>query len=146
MTQLDRRRFEALAGYTRHPAITLLTKELDWFSDPGERVLGTLVWDRVDDDYGWAVFGRDAADRFRAVQANTSYATSREAYDALMQAMSLNAAKPDEAFHQGDETGPAVDFFVPVIDEDRFHPSFRMLAQSPRTCTDRGYEEHKGNE
>ncbi|WP_238318859.1 hypothetical protein [Pseudooceanicola atlanticus] len=132
MTQLDRRRFEALAGYTRHPAITLLTRELDWFSDPGERVLGTLVWDRIDDDYGWAVFGRDAVDRFRAIQANTSYSTARGAYDALMQAMAQNATKPDEAFHQGDETGAAVDFFVPVIDDDRFHPAFRMLLEDRR--------------
>lgn len=130
MTHLDRRRFEALAGYSRHPAITLLTKEMDWFSDPHERILGTLVWDRVDDDYGWAVFGRDAANRFRAVQVNTSYATSQEAYGALMQAM--NAAKPDETLYQGDEVRPAVDFFAPTIDENRFHPSFRMLLDDVR--------------
>ncbi|WP_254655412.1 hypothetical protein [Roseobacter sp. MED193] len=112
--------------------ITLITKELDWFSDPLERVLGTLVWDRVDGDYSWAVFARDAVKKFRAIQANTSYSTSQEAYNALMAAMVENSRKPDEAFHQNDEDGPAVDFFTPAVDEARFHPSFQILLEDQR--------------
>lgn len=130
--QLDRRRFNALAGYARHPKITLITKELDWFADPQERVLGMLCWDRIDDDYGWVVFGRDAVARFRAIKINASYPTAEEAYSSLMIAMREAKDLPDEAFHQGDEEGDAVDFFEPAVDEERFHSSFKMLLEDPR--------------
>jgi hypothetical protein len=131
-TQMDRRRFDALAGYARHPNITLFTQEIDWFAGSDERVLGTLVWDRIDDDFGWVVFGRDSASRFRAIKVNASHPSADEAYDALMAAMRDAAAQPDEAFHQGDELGTAVDFFTPAVREDRLHPYFKLLLEDRR--------------
>lgn len=128
---LDKRRFNTLAGYARHPTIALITKELVWFADRQERVLGLLSWDRIDDEYGWVVFGRDAVERFRAIRGNFSYPTEDDAYAALMAAMREAADQPPEAFHQGDEQGPAVDFFEPAVDDIRFHPSFKMLLKDP---------------
>lgn len=129
---LDKRRFEALAGYTRHPKIALIAEEIDWFADRDERVLGLLALDRIDADFSWVVFGRDAVKRFRAINAKTSYQTAHEAYEALMAAMRDAASQPDENFHQGDEEGAAVDFFEPAVDEARMHSSFRMLVDEPR--------------
>ncbi|MEE4209194.1 MAG: hypothetical protein V2I43_08010 [Parvularcula sp.] len=129
---LDKRRFNAIAGYARHPRITLITQELDWFSDPQERVLGLLSWDRIDDDYGWVVFGKDAKARFRAIKVDVSYPTAEEAYAALIAAMREAVGQPPVAFHQGDEQGSAIDFFGPALDEKRFHPSFKMLLEDRR--------------
>jgi len=126
---LDRRRFNALAGYARQPGITLLIEELDWFADPEERVLGLLSRDRIDDDYGWVVFGRDAVARFRAIKVNASYPPVDEAYKALMSAMREAADQPPDAHYQGDEQGSAVDFFEPLVQPARFHPAFKLLLE-----------------
>ncbi len=49
-----------------------------------------------------------------------------------MAAMRNAIDMPDEAYQQGDEEGPAVDFFKPAVNDERFHPSFRMLLQDLR--------------
>lgn len=51
--RLDKRRFDALAGYARQPEIALIMDELTWFADRDERALGMVVSDRIDDDFGW---------------------------------------------------------------------------------------------
>ena len=56
---LTKRRFDGLAGYTRHPRVLLLVQEIDWLSTPDERVLGVVTFDRQDHDFGWVALGRD---------------------------------------------------------------------------------------
>ncbi len=129
---IDRRRFNALAGYARHPQTTLITEELDWLSDPHELVLGMLCSDKIDHDYGWVVFGRDAMARFRAIDVNTSYPNADDARAALLAAMHEATTQPAAAYYQGDEHGEAVDFFQPVVLSERFHPSFKLLLEEPR--------------
>ena len=41
-------RFEALAGYIRHPATVLIFEEIEWVATPDERFLGLLTVDRTD--------------------------------------------------------------------------------------------------
>jgi hypothetical protein len=129
---IDKRRFDALAGYARDPMITLISEEVGGYTDPSERVLGLLIFDRIDSDFGWVVFGRDAVGRFRAIDVNTSYATETEARHALFLRLRKAATEPDEAFHQGDEVDPPVDFFAPVIPEDRLHSHFKLLLDGPQ--------------
>lgn len=112
---LDPRRFEALAGYVRRPKISLISEEIAWFADRDERLLGIIVADFVDGDFGWVLFGRDKVSRYRAVNVNHSYETPDQAEDALMQAMRKAMAQPDESFHQGDEEGAQIDFFAQLI-------------------------------
>lgn len=52
---LDEWRYLALAGYTRQPWILQLVQEFAWFATPSERVLGLLMWDRQDYDFGWVI-------------------------------------------------------------------------------------------
>jgi hypothetical protein len=44
----DKKRLEALAGYTRLPNIVMLVQEFDWLATEDERLLGVLTWDRTD--------------------------------------------------------------------------------------------------
>jgi hypothetical protein len=64
---LDQARFEALAGYIRRPEGRLFAQELEFCSDDAARVLGVLVRDLTDNDFGGVVLGRDTRRRFRAV-------------------------------------------------------------------------------
>lgn len=153
VAELDSRRFDALASYARHPAVRGISRELAWYASPDERVLGVLLHDLVDNDYTWLVMGRDEALCYRACDLKSSFETRKEAYSSLMDAMARHSKEPDNAFHQGDVVGPPIDFFVPVIGEEKQHQSFRQLAANVRYSPARGiieammrsYEDVDGN-
>lgn len=109
---LDKRRFEALVGYTRSPTIVLLVQEIEWIATEDERLLGVVTWDRMDHDFGWVVLGRDERLRFRAVDVNSSLRSADQAKGDLRERMISLAAMPDYEFYQGDVCGPPVDFFT----------------------------------
>lgn len=129
---LEQRRFEALAGYTRHPIIIEVTQEFAWRATADERILGLASWDRADYDFGWVILARDERFRYRAIDVNASLPSADAALAELEARMLTHAARPDTDFHQGDASGGPVDFFTPVVADERLHPSFRMLACDPR--------------
>lgn len=132
MTPISQQRFDALAGYTRLPAIVLIIQEAAWFATADERLLGLLTWDRFDRDYGWIVLGRDRRGRFRAIDQDVSYPTFAEARDHLAAAIEKHAPLPDESYYQGDEEGAPIDFFTPTVAEARLHPIFKVLIEQER--------------
>lgn len=129
---IDERRFNALAGYSRHPRLIQVVQEYDWLSTEDGRVLGILTWDRVDYDFGWIVLGRDEGGQFRVIDVNASLATTEEARSALMAAMTRWQAKPDEDHFQGEYSGRSVDLFNPVVPDARLHRNFKLLVEHPR--------------
>lgn len=138
MQEISKERFDALAGYIRMPQMVLLTQEAAWFEIGQERLLGLIVWDRTDYDYGWIVLGRDRVGRFRAITQNVSLPTFDAARDDLRTAMERHVQLPDEEFFQGDEFGEAVDFFGPRVQPQGLHPSFTTLTSHQRFSPARG--------
>lgn len=132
MTPISQQRFDALAGYTRLPAVVLIIQEAAWFAAADERLLGLITWDRFDHDYGWIVLARDLRGRFRAIDQDVSYPTFVEAQDRLVVAIEKQAALPDESYYQGDEEGAPVDFFTPIVAEGRLNPIFKVLVEQER--------------
>ncbi|WP_298190556.1 hypothetical protein [Novosphingobium sp.] len=132
MQEISKQRFDALAGYTRSPRIVSLVQEAAWFASEGERVLGLIVWDRIDHDFGWVVLGRDRRARFRAIGQDASLPSFNVARDALAAALDRFHHQLDEDYHQGDERGRPVDFFAAVVPAERMNPSFKMLAENAR--------------
>jgi hypothetical protein len=112
--------------------MVLLTQEAAWFEIGQERLLGLLVWDRFDYDYGWIVLARDRLGRFRAITQNVSLPTFDAARDDLLGAMEQHVQLPDEEYHQGDEVGQRVDFFASRGRPERLHPTFTTLTEHPR--------------
>jgi hypothetical protein len=128
MVAVSQPRFNALAGYTRKPEAMFTSRELEWYSDVAERVLGLLIEDRVDRDFGGIVLGRDARRRFRAVDVTTFSESKDAAREKLRDSLESWSRKPDAEFHQGDEKGTPMDVFTPVVPSDRFHPAFLRVA------------------
>jgi hypothetical protein len=120
-------RFDALAGYARQPGIFLVAEEAGWFEHGQERVVGLLIRDRADNDFGGIIFGRDKKLRFRCVSVTDFDPRRRHAEVALRREMERVAAEEDADYHQGDETGKPVDFFKAVVPESRLNPSFVRL-------------------
>lgn len=132
MIEINKKRFDALAGYTRLPPIVLIIQEAGWFSTEDERLLGLVSWDRFDHDYGWIVLGRDQRGRFRAIDQDVSRPSFDDARKGLEAAITKHAALPDESYFQGDEQGAPVDFFTPVVAGDKLHSTFNILLNKGR--------------
>jgi hypothetical protein len=150
---VSRTRFDALAGYARDPKIVYFIEELEWFATPGERLLGTVVRDREDHDFGWVILGRDERLRFRAISTNSSLPDADAARSQLFETMTAEHEKPDEEYHQGDSPGKPTDFFAPLVALEKLNPTFKILIQAPRYSPARdlievmmrSYEDADGN-
>lgn len=83
MQTISQLRFDALASYIRDPRAPLIGEEIGWFSEAQERVLGVLIRDRIDDDFGGVILARDRKGRYRAVDLSDFGPTRGEARDLL---------------------------------------------------------------
>lgn len=146
-------RFNALAGYCRTPEAPLFAQELAWFEAASERVLGVLIRDRVDGDYGGIILGRDRNRRFRGIGMCAFHSSPDEALAALRDEVERLATAPDDEYFQGDERGSAADFFAPRAPRDRLNGGFLKLAEDEGFSPARGviepmmrwYEDADGN-
>ncbi|SCB52342.1 ribosomal protein L30 [Bradyrhizobium yuanmingense] len=129
---LSTRRFNALAGYVRNPATVTVFEEAEWYITGDERLIGMVVRDLEDDDWGWIILGRDERLRFRAIDANSSMASISDARRDLMKEMEFHNGEPDDSFYQGDALGPPVDFITPIVPLERLNPGFRILRSEAR--------------
>lgn len=83
-------RFEALT-YSKHPIAEFVSREVEWFSDNKELVLGAVALDLTDKDWSWVVLGRDEAGLFRAIDLNTSILSRSRARTTLKERMRHHA-------------------------------------------------------
>jgi hypothetical protein len=84
--RLTRARFNALC-FSRTPPAAMMSREVEWWSDTEERVLGIVLFDLTDKDWAWIVLGRDERGLFRAIDINASIATQEDARAALLVAL-----------------------------------------------------------
>jgi hypothetical protein len=138
MNTISELRFNSLAGYSRSPTLALIARDLSWYEDGNEKVLGLIALDLPDQDYVSYVLGRDAKGRFRCVWLQVSLASRVEAAALLERKLAEFALAPPETFYQGDENGRPVDLFTPVVPEERQHRVFRIL------ISERGYAPARG--
>jgi len=141
MRLISQVRFDALAGYCRKPQTVLVGEELSWYEHADERVLGVLIRDYADDDYGGMVLGRDNRGRFRWIGMGDFNTSRRKAKRSLKRELKRLGAAPDDEFSQGDEDGTALDFFTAVCPPDRLNPSFRSLTDTEGFSPARGIVE-----
>ena len=83
VNEIDKKRFDALAGLSRSPAAAYISEELGWFANENETILGVLLHDSVDDDFAAVLMACDEGGRMigdrslkpqypRAVQAENA--------------------------------------------------------------------------
>jgi hypothetical protein len=65
----------------------MLHEEVMWYATDDDRVLGAVIRDRCDDDFGWIVLTRGNGMIYRCVDVATGYATVTKATDSLHDAM-----------------------------------------------------------
>jgi len=130
MQKISEGRFNALAGYARQPLAQIMSVELEFYENDGGRIVGMIVEDRTDRDFGGIVFARDASLRYRCIRVTEFGQTLAKARQSLDLEMEIAHQLPPEDFFQGDEVGDPIDFFTPVYDDAKLNPNFlRMLRE-----------------
>ena len=150
---ISRQRFDALAGFSRKPSTHMFAEELTWLEHANHRVLGVLIRDRTDDDFGGIVMGRDEGHRFRCVDVTGFAPEQDQALPVLLERMSEWSRKSDFDFAQGDRQAAPVDFFTPVVAANKLSEAFVRLATAEGFSPARGliealmnyYEDVDGN-
>jgi hypothetical protein len=121
-------RFDALAGYARQLGAHVISDELAWYEHPNGRVVGTVIRDQADGDFGGIIMGRDEVDRFRCVDV-TPFSTSVEiASNRLRAEMENWSIRPPSDFAQGDEKSQPLNVFIPIVPAHKLHPAFLRVA------------------
>lgn len=102
--------------------------ELEFFLDKAETLIGVLIKDRFDRDFGFVMLGRDHKGRFRCIDVSCSM-TKTNARHALFASFRKHIASGETVFSQGDEkTDTAgVDLFNTKLPVNQQHPAFHML-------------------
>ncbi|MFA6062312.1 MAG: hypothetical protein WC736_06835 [Gallionella sp.] len=128
VVQITAERYNAFVAWTRSPIADAVGIELEFFADRVERLIGVLIKDRYDRDFGFVMLGRDAKGRFRCIDVNCSM-TKTNARHALFASFKKLIASGETEFCQGDEkTDKAgVDLFSTKLPVDQQHPAFHML-------------------
>ena len=70
--KITKQRFDAFAAYTRLPTAVLISQEVAWL-EVVDKLLGLVLLDRNDGDFGGVVLGRDEAGRFRFVRDTAGF-------------------------------------------------------------------------
>ncbi|MGB8352316.1 MAG: hypothetical protein WCD79_00355 [Chthoniobacteraceae bacterium] len=126
LQKLGKPRFEALT-YAKHPYAELTGREVEWYSDSCENILGAVVLDLVDNDWSWVVLGRDEAGMYRAIDLNVSCPSSAKARIELRGSMRKHAATGASMFPQYDVTRKKNLLFEPVVPADKLCSHFKIL-------------------
>ena len=98
ISRRDFDRFEPL----RHPEAEVRFEETEWFADEEGVVIGVLARDRSDDDWAYAVLGRDERGTFRAFENEVSIMQRDDARDLLIRTMERVVFTGAKIFPQGD--------------------------------------------
>ena len=86
----------------RHPEAELRFEETEWFADEEGIVIGVLARDRADDDWAYAVLGRDEQGTFRAFENDASIVRRDDARHQLISTMERAVFAGAKIFPQGD--------------------------------------------
>lgn len=126
VTELDIKRFNALAGYSRSPAASYISQELKWFSNTEETIIGVLLIDTIDSDYVCVVLGRDESGKFRAFDVSPGIESLEKATIWIKGSIRWHTSKNKKIFPQGEKI-KALDLFSPVVPIEQQNPFFINL-------------------
>jgi hypothetical protein len=111
----------------------MIAKEVSWFDVFDRKILATVIFDRTDGDFGFVILGRDSRKIFRWIDGSAKfYPTQKEAELALEQHVVKYENDGKEVYPQGDESETPNEILVPVVEERKLHPYFRVLVNKAR--------------
>ena len=86
--------------HAKKPGAELVTEEKEWFVDESRNVLGFVFRDRIDNDFGYIVLGRDENRNFRVIDVEANISSRDQARKRLFVAMEKFVRSGKEIFPQ----------------------------------------------
>jgi hypothetical protein len=126
MKRLSQARFNALC-YSRQPPAAFMSREVEWWSDLDEHVLGAVLLDTTDQDWAWVALGRDEKGLFRAIDLGVSMETQRKASARLRVRLQEYVESGEREFPQYDTDKKKNELLIPIVSEERLHRNFKIL-------------------
>ena len=105
---IPRDQFQGYCGFGVVDTNPIL-EEHGWFADDTDSVLGVIIRDKIDDDWGYVVLGRDEHFAFRAIDTQAGLRTRDQARRELQTKMAEIVSSPQRIFPQGPSN-----FSVPI--------------------------------
>jgi hypothetical protein len=124
--KINKQRFDALT-YAKHPHAEMIGREVEWYSDSAENVLGAVVLDLTDNDWSWVVLGRDEAALFRAIDFAVSIPSVAKARKILRERMLKHTKTGKSTFPQGDVIRQKNLLFKPAVPPSKLCKHFKIL-------------------
>lgn len=128
VNRIDVKRFRALVSHSRQAQLPFICEELDWLADKDEIVLGCLVQDKTDFDFGGVILGKDEEGRYRCFDVIANLISREEAFEWICNAIKWHVGQNNSFFPQGDGSRK-IDLFTPIIPVEKQHPYFSRLSK-----------------
>ena len=124
--QISKARFDALT-LSRHPMASIMGEEAEWYADYGEIVLGCILKDRTDQDWGYIVLGRDEKGLFRCIDVMMSFENIGAARSELFEKIQDRSRSGVKVFPQGDIRRKKNEILRSRVPQDKLNPYFKSL-------------------
>jgi len=126
INDLSLKRFNTLAGLSRSAGASYVSRELAWFTNEDESILGTLLIDTIDNDYVAILMARDEFGKYRCFDIECSIPNIEDAKKWLIRAMKWHTCQNSKIVPQGGSAA-GIDLFTPVVPAGKQHPYFVRL-------------------
>lgn len=124
--QINKNRFDIYMLFTRHPNIHFIAKELEYFSNENTTILGTILFDYTDKDFGFVLLARDENKQFRCFLPKTDFKTIEKAREELISTMKWHTSQNLIMVEQG-PSKKGLELFNIVVAQNKLHPYFTRL-------------------
>lgn len=130
--EITKRQFEAYC-HVKAPMTSMINGEVSWFEAYDKKLIGVIVFDFTDSDYGFIILGRDKRKLFRAIKiSDTFYQSVEDAKKNLIKGFSEFENDGQDLYPQGDEKTIPNEILIPQVEENKLHNYFKILVNEPR--------------
>lgn len=118
---INKNLFNIFLLFTREPFVRYLTKELEFYSNGNNELIGLISLDFTDNDFYTAILSRDTSKQYRAEKIEASIPTIEEARAWIDEQMSNDSITLHE------NKSKFFDLFKATVKEENIHPAFQLL-------------------
>ena len=127
--KMSKTTFELLVMITRGSQFDLIGEQLEYYSNYNNTIIGTIVLDNTDRDFGCIVLCRDENSQFRAIETEVSIVTLEEARNWMSKKITEYTISETTLVVQGNSKKGVVLF--DKITARTPHPYFLLLKDNP---------------
>lgn len=118
---INRNLFNIFLLFTREPFVRYFSKELEFYTNGNNSLIGFISLDLTDNDYYAAILTRDKSKQYRAENIVASLETIEEAREWIDNQMG------SDSITLPDNQSDFFDLFETIVDSNQIHPHFELL-------------------